>query len=111
MFYIYFGISFTVIKNQLRPVLSLVLDHSLFVVRAAAGALVVVAWEGVSLEPFDAVDMEEMGAGEQIDWLVPEIHETDGALIVLALYAFCLDYLPIDFDLFWFWFSGDTEPF
>jgi hypothetical protein len=39
--------------------------------------------------------VEEVGAGEKIDWFVPEIHEANGALVIFALNPLHFHSLPI----------------
>lgn len=54
-----------------------------------------VAGDCVTLEALDAVDVEEMGAGKKIDWLAPECHEADCALVLLSVEAFVFYLLPV----------------
>ena len=49
----------------------------------------------VTLKALDAVNVEEMRAGKEINWFVPKCHETDCALILLSVEAFVLYFLPV----------------
>lgn len=71
------------------------LDELLLVVAAAAGALILVAWEGVAFEALHAVGVEEMRAGEEVDGFAPKRHQADRALLILAGNSPLLHFLPI----------------
>jgi len=80
------------------------------VMGATAGALIMVSGKGIPFKAFNAVDVEQVSAGEKIDWLVPKIHEADGALIVFALYSLYLHSLPIYFALLGIGLPAHAEP-
>lgn len=54
-----------------------------------------VAWDGVTLEALDAVDVEQMRAGKEVNWFAPECHQADCTLILLSIETFVLYLLPV----------------